>query len=62
MKRWLFVLLWLIGSSGALGADLSGTWLMKGLDSSGAIKTVTLLLSIDGTNVSGTLEIGRAHV
>ena len=56
MKRWLFVLLWLIGSSVALGADLSGTWLLKGMDSSGAVKTVTLTLTVDGAKVSGTLE------
>lgn len=54
--KWLFALLWLLGSSVALGADLSGTWLAKGLDSSGAVKTVTLLLTVDGANLSGTLE------
>ena len=56
MKRWLFVLLWLIGSSIALGADLSGTWLLKGIDASGAVKTVTLTLTVDGEIISGTLE------
>lgn len=56
MKHWLVVLAWLIGSSVALGADFSGTWLIKGLDASGAVKTVTLLLTIDGANVTGTLE------
>ena len=56
MKRWILALLFLLGSSVALGADLSGTWLTKGLDSSGAVKTVTLLLAVEGANVSGTLE------
>ncbi len=56
MKRWLLALLWMLGSSVALGADLSGTWQAKGLDSSGAVKTVTLLLTVDGEAVTGTLE------
>jgi hypothetical protein len=56
MKRWLFALMWILGSSVALGADLSGTWLAKGLDSSGAVKTVTLLLTVDGATITGTLE------
>ena len=54
--KWLFALLWLLGSSVALGADLSGTWLAKGLDASGAVKTVALALTIDGAAVTGTLE------
>lgn len=54
--KWLFALLWLLGSNVALGADLSGTWLAKGLDASGAVKTVALALTIDGALVSGTLE------
>lgn len=56
MKRWLFALLWIVGSNVALGADLSGTWLAKGLDASGAVKTVALSLTIDGAAVTGTLE------
>ncbi len=52
----LFALLWMLGSSVALGADLSGTWLAKGLDASGAVKTVALALTIDGASVTGTLE------
>lgn len=55
MKRWLFVLLWLVGSSVALGADLAGIWLLKGVDASGAVKTVTLTLTVDGVKISGTL-------
>lgn len=56
MKCWLIALAWLIGSSVALGADLSGTWLAKGLDATGAVKTVKLLLAVDGAVVTGTLE------
>ena len=54
--KWLFALLWLLGFNVALGADLSGTWLAKGLDASGAVKTVALALTIDGALVTGTLE------
>jgi hypothetical protein len=52
VKRLLALLMFLLASSvQAQSIDVSGTWLAKAVD-----RTVTLELSVDGANVSGTLE------